>query len=437
MSIALLKKVNQIAPDGLKKLAAPFIRRQLVGNRIFLDQYELCEHMRHASEDERLSYQMAQLRNLCAFAYAEVPYYREIFDETGVDPLRINVPGDIKALPVLTKDVLKSRFDDLQAACVGDFYEATTGGSSGAPTRVNLERSSIYRERAFVYSFWACSGYRWRNDRMATFRGVDFSGKFSKPNPLYRELLLNPFLLNEGNVGEYVKLIEGFGARFISGYPSAVQNFCRLLKKANEAPPKELKAVFFISETVTNAHVRIVSETLGCPSRAFYGHSERSVFAEQVADGPVYRFNSAYGLAEVVEHSQGNVVCTGFLNRRMPLIRYAVDDWVQSVVGGSLIEGHHDGSYLVGATGERITQTALNFHDGTFDGVDGYQLIQNEPGAATCRVVASRRLSAEELFGIEKALSCKVGGAIVWRVTQDEELELTPRGKRKLIVRHC
>lgn len=433
MGIAFLKKANQATPNSLKRLAAPLIRRQLVGNHAFLDQYKLCEQMQHVSEDARLAYQATQLRNLCIFAYRNVSYYRELFEDAGINPSGIKTPEDIKGLPLLTKDTLKARFDDLQAVCINDFYEATTGGSTGQPTRVNLERSSIYRERAFIYNFWARSGYDWRKDRTATFRGIDFSGKLSKLNPLYNELLLNPFFLSEENIGDYVRLVEHFGAGYISGYPSAIQNFCRLLKKTGTRSPKGIRAVFFISETVMEEHVRIVREVLGCSSRAFYGHSERSVLAEQIGSDLSYRFNSLYGVAEVVEHSGGNVVCTGFLNKRMPLIRYAVDDWATPTGNNVVIEGHHDNLFLVGINGERITQTALNFHDGTFDNVEGYQLVQDDPGEAVCRVFAARILSIENLQGIEKSLSRKTGNAIRWRVVQGEP-ELTSRGKRPLVV---
>lgn len=43
MGITLLKKLNNCLPDSIKKLGAPFIRRQLVNTIVFLNQVEELE----------------------------------------------------------------------------------------------------------------------------------------------------------------------------------------------------------------------------------------------------------------------------------------------------------------------------------------------------------------------------------------------------------
>ncbi|WP_302936587.1 hypothetical protein [uncultured Senegalimassilia sp.] len=435
-AIGLLKKMNQQMPDSLKRAAAPMIRRRLVGNAVFLGQYRALQGVAALCEEQTSIRQEKKLRELLCFAGKAVPYYTELFAAIGCDPSVDDPKGVLASIPLLTKDVLRERFDDLQAAEVGDFYEATTGGSTGAPVRVNLERDSIYREKAFIYSFWSRFGYDWKTSRLVTFRGIDFGGKIKKENPLYAEVLLNPFLLTEKTIGRYIDVIDSYGADFIQGYPSAIRNFCRLLELVGCRPERKIRCVFFISENVDEATEAYVQSVLGCPCRAFYGHSERCVFAEQVDDGLVYRFNADYGFTEICEHGDGNIVCTGYLNRRMPLIRYAVDDYATPVGGGLFhIEGHHTGEDLIGRGGERITQTALNFHDGTFDLAEGgYQLIQERPGEVECRVLSSRRLEVGELAAMSRSLAAKTRDSIVWTVVQDKPFVLTSRGKAKTVV---
>lgn len=431
---ALKKRVNQLAPDFIKRAAAPLIRHQLTGSRAFREQYEFLMQAKRMSPDERVSWQLDRLKDVLADAYLHVPYYREVFDEAGLDPSAIHDFSELSVIPFLTKRILRERFDDLQASNACDYYLATTGGSTGEPIKVNLDTRSIYLERAFVYSFWAEQGYDWRTSRVATLRGVEFGGKLHRPDPLYNAVLLNPFLLNESNVSEYVKAIDSFGAEFIHGYPSAVQNLCLLMKRAHVLPKKRIRCVFFVSENVEHRHVELVRDVLGCSARAFYGHSERAVFAEQYGEALTYRFNPFYGYTEIVPHDEGNIVCTGFLNRRMPLIRYAVDD-VATLVGSSVsIAGHRDDAVLCGKNGERVSGTAINFHDGTFDGVDAYQLVQVEVGRAECRVRTAFPLSSDRIAAIVHALEKKTGGCIAWQVTQDKPFELTQRGKLKLIV---
>lgn len=423
-------------PDGIKRIAAPLIRKQLVDNKLFLDQYELLESAKHMSTDELQERQLIALRNLLLFAYENTPFYKRSFDISGFNPSTVSDVRELSKSPLLTKKDIRDSFTDLQATSIEDYYEATTGGSSGEPIRVCLERASIYKERAFVYSFWARAGYDFRRSKVAVFRGVEFGGKIKKENPLYNEMLLNPFLLNKETLPQYVKAMKEFGCDFIQGYPSSIRNFCRLVQGANVGAPEKIKAVFFISETVEQDVADYVTSVLGCPCRAFYGHSERSVFAEQLTDNVLYQFNPEYGVSEIVEHPEGNIVCTGFLNRRMPLIRYAVDDYaVLDNSGLYKIEGHRNGVGLIGNSGEQITQTALNFHGGIFDEIDGgYQLIQTVPGRAECRIRPSRSFDPQQVSAVLASLRSKTGNTLDWDVVQGVDFELTTRGKAKLVI---
>ena len=432
---SIKKKANQLTPDIVKRIIAPFIRMQLTGNNLFRQQYDfLTNEACKMSADECETWQLERLKMVLIGAYRTVPYYFELFNEAGFDPSKIDNFSDLKKIPLLTKDVIKKRFDDLQASNISDYYLATTGGSTGEPIKVNLDTRSIYLERAFVYAFWAEQGYDWRSSRIATLRGVEFNGKLHRPDPLYNAVLLNPFLLNESNVREYAKEIDSFGADFIHGYPSAVQNLCLLFKKTGIHPKRKVRCVFFVSENVDQRHVDIVKEVFGCPARAFYGHSERAVFAEQHENSILYKFNPFYSYIELQDHCSGNIVCTGFLNKRMPLIRYAVDDQATPFRSSVLISGHHDGIVLYGCNGERISQTALNFHDGTFDGVAAYQLVQSEVGEAECRIRATSQIPNEKIIEILRSLESKTGNSIAWHVTQDRAFELTSRGKANIIV---
>ena len=436
MKSSTIKNIYNLCPETIRRLFALPIRYGLIGNKAFLNQYQECREAEAISADELRNIQRSRLLEILRFSYSNVPYYHEVFDQAGFDVLDNRCVDCLADLPLLTKRTVEERFDDLQAPRVKDFYLATTGGSTGAPVRVNLDRSSIYRERAFVYSFWARYGYDFKKSRIATFRGVDFNGRIAKDDPLYAAVLLNPFTLCEETLGEYLDAMDSYGCDFIQGYPSAVSNFCRLLEGSARRPKKRFKAVFFISENVEQDTSEYVSHVLGCGCHAFYGHSERAVFAEGCGVG--YTFNPLYGFTEVIAHDEGNIVCTGFLNRRMPLIRYAVDDYAEDNGDGTFsIVGHHEGVELLGVNGERITQTALNFHDGTFDAVPGgYQIVQNRVGFAECRLRPVRELDEYELTAIVHSLASKTGGAIEWSVVQDKQFELTRRGKAKLVVQH-
>lgn len=440
MKISLLKKLNNSLPDSVKILFAPIIRKKLINNAVFRRQMAELKQAEDLTEDEISAVQLEKLKETLIHAYEHTAYYRDLFERNGFDVYSFSDISKLKEIPLMTKKAIAENYNALQADDVSDFYVGETGGSTGEPLKILLSRESIYREKAFIYHFWERYGYDYKKSRIATFRGLDFHGKIAKANPLYNEILLNPFLLTNRTIRDYVKQINKFKPAFIHGYPSAIANFCRLLNLQGLQLKRQLSAAFLISETCSPQQKKLIENTLKCKVAAFYGHTERSVFAEQCSttDDLFYSFHPLYGYTEIENHDYGNVICTGFVNSKFPLIRYAVDDEAIPQTNHSFaVIGHRTDVVLYGVQGERITQTALNFHDDTFFSVTGYQLYQERIGFAECRVQSNKMLDDSELEKIRNRLTQKSEGCIQWSVIQVENFELTNRGKCTTIVQKC
>ena len=153
--------------------------------------------------------------------------------------------------------------------------------------KVNLDRDSIYKERAFIYHFWEQHGYSYKSSKMASFRGTDFHGGFIKYNPLYNEIQLNPCEINTETISEYIKRMESFGVDFLHGFPSAIYSLCKCAKQLNIDLKNKYKAVFLISENIYDFQRKMIKEVLECDTFAFFGHTERAVFAEQIGGGGI------------------------------------------------------------------------------------------------------------------------------------------------------
>lgn len=204
MKISSLKKLNEKIPDWMKLPFAPVLRRRLIHNKTFRNQYQELEKTERLTEQE----QVELLKECLINAYEHTPYYHRIFDEIQFNPHTFNSLKQFEKIPVLTKEILQKEYADLAADNVTNYYEVTTGGTSGKPTRVLMDKEAIYREWAFVYHYWSKFGYDYNSSRLATLRGVDFNGKKQKYNPLYAEIRLNPFLMGDDTIREYVKKSE-------------------------------------------------------------------------------------------------------------------------------------------------------------------------------------------------------------------------------------
>ena len=408
MNIAVIKKLNEDMPYWMKRPFAHIIRNRLIKNKIFLKQYELLERADGMSEQEISEFQMDELKKVLVHAYRHTAYYRELMDSCDFNPEAVRSPDDLKRLPVLTKELLKENYENLQADDINNFYDVRTGGTTGEPTHVLMEKDAIYREWAFTYHYWSKFGYDCRKSKLATLRGVDLHGKIYEINPLYQEIRFNIFRLNRDNVKEYIKRIESFGADFIYGYPSAVYNLCRLAKEAGIKLEHRFKAVLLISENLYDFQESEIKAVLACPIAMFYGHSERAVYAEKYDGG--YTFQPLYGITEISD--EGHPIVTGFINGKTPLIRYEVDDCVEPIEDERVsIVGHRNSEVVYGANGEQFRASALNFHGAISTRFPWFQFVQEVPGKVSLRVPTGYA-SQEELNHICTEIDSRSGGAI-------------------------
>ena len=433
MSIAQIKKLNEKIPYWMKRPFAGIIRNKLIENSLFQETYQMLCQADKAGQKEKERLQTEKLRETLRHAYHHTAYYRELFDSLRFDPETVTGPEQLEKLPVLTKRTLKERMNDRLADDIADAYLVTTGGTTGEPTKVYMEKKAIYREWAFIYHFWSRYGYDYRKSRLATFRGVDMHGKISEINPLYAEIRLNPYLLNEDNFEQYLRLIERYRADFLYGYPSAIYNFCQIARKKGISLTNRFKAALLISENLYPFQEEMIQSVLGCSVAIFYGHSERAVFAERDERG--YLFNALYGVTQFAKDN--TLLVTGFINQKTPLIRYCVDDAVTRLPsGGYSVTGHWEREVLHGKRGERISMAAINFHDDTFTLVKGYQFVQDEVGKCTLRVVPERELSPGEIEKIHDRVMKKIGSGFECQVVPVSALTLTGRGKGQLLIQN-
>ena len=303
MGIALLKKMNTVLPDSMKTAAGPLIRGKLIYNNVFRNQYAVLDKYGTFSCAEQEKIQIETLKATLIHAYEHTAFYHTMFDRVGFNPYDFSSFDEMEKLPIITKADVSAHYDEMQADDISDYYHATTGGSTGEPLNILLDRQSIYKEKAFIYHYWKKAGYDYKKSKIITFRGLEFHGKYSKANPLYNEIVMNPFLLNKKTITIYIKKIERFGAEFIHGYPSAIFAFCKLAEEKSINLKGLFKAAFFISENVFDYQKNYIERILDCNSYAFYGHSERAVFAEQIGGG--YSFNKLYGYVELSEINNG------------------------------------------------------------------------------------------------------------------------------------
>src|SRR5262249_39697525 len=131
----------------------------------------------------------------------------------------------------------------------------------------------------------------------------------------------------------------------------------------------------------------------------------------------------------------------------VPFIRYRTGDYAtylgdrcsecgreHPLVGDIL--GHRIQETLVAADGSRITWTAINVHDDTYDNVRQLQFYQDAPGRALLRIAPGPEFSERDRARIHRQLALKLKKQLTFEIELVDEVSLTRSGKRIYVEQH-
>ena len=430
MNYNFIKKIYEMLPKQVKFLFSPFFIRAITGNPIYKETMQALDEFEKMSANEKKEKQFELLKQTLIYAYENVPYYKKQFDIVGFNPKNMQSTSEIERIPILTKDAAIEAGESIYSNEKINCYESVTGGSSGRALKVMLDKDSIYKERAFTNHFLGKYGYDLKKTRTLAFWGHNKDEDYYY-SPLKNEIVISPFkLFDENSFTSVWKAVERFKPEFVSGYPSAIYIFAQMMERYGKH--RKFKMVDFYAENYTSEMKEYIENVLQCKAIANYGHTERAVFAEEYEDG--YLFNSLYGYTEFLPteiEGEYKICCTGFISRKMPLIRYVTDDVVSIKDNGfAEIHGHKFSEvFLISKSGGKIFKGALTMHIDTFRKVKQYQYVQYEPGKAFLNLVLAEELTDEDKTKILDYLNRRVENQLDIELKIVDSIELTTRGK--------
>ena len=291
------------------------------------------------SEEKMLAYQMSKIKELLKYAYENVPYYARIFEENDFFPDNFQSIDDLTAIPFLTKTIVRERGEELisKKANKKHLIHNSTSGSTGEPAVFLCDlRETLSIEEAFVMNAWKRIGYE-RKGKMAVFRGnkittdpdANVYWTFNVPT---HKTIYSIYDLSPSTVTFYYENIIREQTQWIHAFPSAIVNFCIMIRQQGLLPIESVKGIFLSSETVYEQQADILQSVFVNAKLSYlYGHTEMACFAASCSESLYYHFQSEYGYTEFIPIDEENyeIVATGFNNHAMPIIRYRTGDVIR------------------------------------------------------------------------------------------------------------
>jgi phenylacetate-CoA ligase len=276
----------------------------------------------------------SRLKAIVEHARQSVPYYRERFKSAG-SVTRIE---DLPNLPLLRKADLRRAGTALlqDASASHDLLSAKTGGSTGESLVVFFDDDCRqYRNAAAMRSDgWA--GWRHGSSVAALWGNPPIPrGWRQKLFSLLHERVIycDTMLINDDVVRSFNAEMSRKGVRYIFGHAHSIFRYCESIERQRLVPPP-VRGVVSTSMMLLQPERMLIERVLGCRVTNRYGCEEVGLIASECEEHDGLHINEEHVVVELVgedgrpvpEGQPGLVCVTDLINRKMPLIRYVVED---------------------------------------------------------------------------------------------------------------
>jgi phenylacetate-CoA ligase len=382
-----------------------------------------------------------------------VPFWAERFKAAGVSAADIRSARDLQGLPILEKEMVRERLEELWAPWVRHqpVVWFKTSGTTGKALTVPVSIECFQREYAFRWLHFGWTGIR-RGDRIATFAGhpVVPTSRTRPPywvrNAAERQLIFSSQHLGPREAPAVSRALAAFRPDLVHGYPSALALAAQAVLDSGFLPRP--KGVYTASETLLEGQRRIMTAAFRAPVLNWYGNTEMVANIVECPEGGLH----VQPLHSVVEHvradgapaepgEEAELVCTGFGNAAMPLIRYRIGD---TAVGGGppcrcgrstptvrAIMGRME-QYVVTPSGRLVGRLDHVFKDAL--AVKEAQLIQDRPDHLRIRMVCRDGFGPPDEARIAQHLRERLEPGMSWTFERVAAIPRGPNGKFPFVI---
>ena len=410
------------------------------------------------SREEMEALQLRRLKNLIGSAYRHNLYWREMMDHQGIWPSDIQSPADLKNFPLLEKNTLRERREEMVWKDEGRRVQLVrTSGS----TNEALEFYTSSTREAHINAA-RMRGHEWigvrRGEKELYYWGSPV--ELSKQDKIKR---VRDWLINDGLTNGFEVTPERLKGYFqqwlkwkpkcIFGYPSTfvlTVTMCESMGiDLKELKERGLEVIATTSEMLSDMDRKIIADGFDVPVYDSYGLREAGLIGHECEHQTMHCMDEQLILETidpetlVPTEGEGELVVTNLVGTAFPVIRYRTGDVVTlsntpcpcgRTLSGIQISGGRAVEFIVTKAGKWVVGYSFIYIARSVKGIVKFQVIQDKIGEITIRLAVDERFPDDGIEQVKAAAQKRLGGDDDIIVEIVEDIKPAPSGKYRPVI---
>jgi phenylacetate-CoA ligase len=431
MRSASFDDLGNRAYAALFQKALPFWEG-VVRRRATLEHLEYLERSQWMSAEERRVQSDRALQRLVLHAATNVPYYRELFRTRGIDPRSIRTRGDLEVVPLLTREIVRERYEDLvDPAHRGKNLKKGTSGTTGKPLKFEYSRVSECWRQATKLRGYGWAGYRPGRKTFYYWAAVSAgppTPKIRLDRVLRRETYVDSMRQDEASRRHALETLRKLRPEVIVCYTQSCAQFARWIVDRGLRDWDDIPVICG-AEGVLEADRVMLARAFGDGIFETYGSRETMLMAAECEAHDGMHVSEENLVLELLQGKSpappgeaGDVVVTDLHNFGMPMIRYVNGDVARFArtercgCGRSLsrlerVDGRR-ADMMLDKDGNVVPGIVFHvlFSDARVELVKQFQAVQSESGAVVLKIVRGRDFADEAFQAVTGRFSSYLRG---------------------------
>lgn len=304
-------------------------------NKYFKEYMKVIKKYKNANREELDNYTFEKLKNLLVYAYENVEFYKEKFNNSKFNPYEFKSLKDMEKIPILTKKEIANNSKKMisKEYVNKKLNTITTGGTTGTPLEFYFSERSKYVRQGNWAKWKLQSHVDYKYDKFCYIGRILNSDSAWRYSGNILEIASNKLTVK--NIKNIMKEMIKFNPSYIQGYASAIYILAVTIQKEKiDLSGIHIKSILTSSDTLFKEYRKVIEEVFNCKVFDHYGQNEDCVASTECDEHNGYHIHEESCYIETVDiHNDevnkekiGKLIGTNLYNYAMPLIRYEIGD---------------------------------------------------------------------------------------------------------------